>query len=104
MRDACSKRTSATACCLQALAARAFVRRREVEVRRHGVLEAGLRAAAVLTAGRRPDGRPPDVEAAAPVAADVAERREAGLAAVRRHAGAVDPGAADDGDAPAGVG
>ena len=41
-----------------------------------------------------------DVVAAAPVAGDRAERRKAKLPAVRGDADAVDPGAADDGDAP----
>ena len=56
-----------------------------------------------LRAARR-DRRHADVIAAAPVACDLAERGEADLAAVGRDADAVDPGAADDGDAPAALG
>src|SRR5437867_3665603 len=43
----------------------------------------------------------PDVVAAAPVAADLAEREEPDVLPAWRHADAVDAGPADDGDAPA---
>src|SRR5262249_12957161 len=43
----------------------------------------------------------PDVEPSAPVARDVAQRREPDVAAVGADADAVDPGAAGDRDAPA---
>ena len=59
-------------------------RGRKPEVRRHELLERRSRPAPVLTARRRPHGRGADVLAAAPVAADLAERRKAGLAAVGR--------------------
>ena len=77
---------------------------REPEVRRHELLERRSRPAPVLAARRRPHGCRADVLAAAPVAADVAERGKARLASVGREAEAVDAGAADDGDAPAAVG
>ena len=76
-------------------------RRREPEVRRDGLLERRLLAASVLAAGRGRDRRQADVVAAAPVAGDRAERREARMPAVGRDADAVDPGSADDRDAPA---
>ncbi len=75
----------------------------EPEVRRHELLERRSRTAPVLTARRRPHGGGADVLAAAPVAADVAERGKACLASIGCKAEAVDAGAADDGDAPAAV-
>ncbi len=83
---------------------RQLERARKAEVGRDGVLEARPRAAPVLAPGRRRDRRHADVVAATPVARDLAERGEADLAAVGRDADAVDPGAADDGDAPAALG
>ena len=77
---------------------------RQPEVSRNGALEGGLGAAAVLAAGRRRDRGHADVVASAPVAAELAERREPHLAPVRPDADAVDPGAADDRDAPAALG
>src|SRR5206468_11014919 len=77
-----------------------LLRRAEAEVRRHAVLEARLRAAAVLAARCGAERRHADVVPAAPVAGDLAERREAHLPAVRCNRDAVDPGAADEADAP----
>ena len=76
----------------------------KAEVGRDGALEARPRAAPVLAPGRSRDRGHADVVAATPVACDLAERGEAGLAAVGRDTDAVDPGAADDGDAPAALG
>ena len=75
--------------------------RRQPERGGHRPLERRRRAAAVLAAGRRGEGREAEVAAAAPVAGDGAERREAHVAAVRPDADAVDAGAARDADAPA---
>src|SRR5262249_40014115 len=66
--------------------------------------EARARAPSVLAARSGPDGRQPEVVAAAPVAADLAERGKAHVLARRRDAHAVDSGAADDRDAPASLG
>src|SRR5205085_10136731 len=60
--------------------------------------------AAVFAPRRGEFGREADVVAAAPVAGDRAERGEPGVPAVGRDADAVDPGAADDRDAPAALG
>src|ERR687888_1238787 len=76
----------------------------EAEVRGHRLLERRLRPAAVLAARGRGHRRQADVVAAAPVPGDRAERGEAGVPPVRRDADAVDPGPADDGDAPAALG
>ena len=87
-RDDGSPRRAATGCRSPKWAGTA----RSSDVR--GPRPSSLRAAA-LTRGE------PDVVAAAPVAGDRAERREAHLAAVRADADAVDAGAAHDRDAPA---
>ena len=73
----------------------------DAEVRRDEPLEARLRAAPVLAARRRGQRGEADVAAAAPVAGDLAERREARVASVRRDPDAVDAGTAGDCHAPA---
>ena len=67
-------------------------------------LERRRRAAAVLGARRRRERSEPEVETAAPVAADRPERGETRLPAVGCDADAVDPGPADDGHSPAALG
>src|SRR5262245_58505369 len=79
-------------------------RRRQPEVRWHRSLEHRLRAAAGLAPRGGVHRRHADVAAAAPVAGDLAERREADLPAVGCDRDAVDARAADDADAPAVVG
>ena len=76
-------------------------RRLEPEMLRNRALEGRLLAAPVLAPRRCERRGKADVVAAAPVAGRPAERREAGVAPVGRDADAVDPGAADDRDAPA---
>ena len=71
-----------------------LVRSLEAEVRRHRRSRLVRGPAAVLAARRREKRREPDVVAAAPVAADRAERGEAGMPAVRPDADAVDARAA----------
>ena len=78
--------------------------RGEAEVLGHRALEPRARAAAVLAAHRRRQRGEADVVAAAPVAADRAERGEAHVAAVGADADAVDAGAAHHRDAPAALG
>ena len=76
-------------------------RRRATEVLRDESLEAGLRAAAVLAAGRRGDGRQTDrAPAVHLVAADLTERGKAHVAPVRTDADAIHSGSAGDRDAP----
>ncbi len=75
----------------------------EPEPGRHERLEGGSGAAPVPCPDRRREGRETQGMPAAPVPGDGPERREAGLATVRREPEAVDPGPADDGDTPAGV-
>ena len=60
--------------------------------------------APVLAARGDPERLEADVVTAAPVARDPAQRREPHATAVRRHADAVDPGTADDGDTPPALG
>ena len=69
-------------------------RRRHLEVRRHRALEAVAGPRPSSLTRRRPERRDTDVVATAPVARDGPERREAHLAAVRRHTDAVDASAA----------
>ena len=75
-----------------------------VEMRRDEVLERRSRAATVLTPCRGRCGGEADVEPTAPVAGRRTECEKAGLAAVGGNTHAVDPGAADDRDAPAALG
>src|SRR5262249_22231224 len=72
----------------------------EAEVRRDGLDQRGVRAAAVAGPHRGTQAVHTDVVAAAGVAGDVAEREEALDTAVRADADGVDAGPGDDGDAP----
>ena len=63
-----------------------------------------MRPATVLAPRGREQGGVADVGAAAPVAGDLPQRREARVPPIRRDADAVDPRAADDRHAPAALG
>ena len=76
----------------------------EAEMARDGLLEARSRPSPVLAARCDVERLQADVVAAAPVAGDPAERREANAPPVGRDAHAVDARAAHDGDAPAPLG
>ncbi len=81
-----------------------LVGRGQAEMLGHDSLERRVRPAPVLPARGRRERRVADVGASAPVAGDLPEGGEARVAAVGRDADAVDPGPADDGDAPAALG
>src|SRR5262249_41314329 len=74
--------------------------RRQAEMPRYRMLQHRGRATAVLAPGSRGDGRHPDIVATTPIARDRAQREKPCMPPVRGDSGAVDAGAADDGDAP----
>src|SRR4051812_25521920 len=78
-----------------------LARGRETEVGRHHALQGGTWAAAVFATCAGRNGGEAEVVPPTPVAGDRAERGEAGVPTVGRHADAVDSGSARDCDAPA---